>query len=738
MHYGEQLRRLFGFSSFRANQEEIVQAILAGRDVFAVMPTGGGKSLCYQLPASLMPGTCLVVSPLISLMKDQVDSACAIGLKAGLFNSTLSMVEQNEVLARLREGELDLLYLSPERLALPGFLERLGTVPLAFVAVDEAHCISEWGHDFRPDYLALSALRQALPGVAITAFTATATRKVQEDIIRRLVLDNPLQTRASFDRPNLFYQVQLREQVMGQIEAVVAAHPDQAGIIYRLSRADVEKTAAWLEGRGVRALPYHAGLDNRTRTRNQEAFSRDEVQVVVATVAFGMGIDKSNVRFVVHGDLPKNMESYYQETGRAGRDGEPALCLLLYDRADSVRLRRFLDRLPGEKERRAGLAQLRRMMDFAERSVCRRQALLGYFDEEYGRKNCGACDICVQGVKRVDATIEAQMIMSAIHRTGQRFGATHVIDVVVGAKTQRICALGHDQFKTHGVGRDRKRAFWQRLISDLLAGGLLASSGEPCRSLRITAAGEEVLYGRASFKTSHLGGEHDRKTGAAPEASSHDEDLFALLRRLRREMADREGVPAFALFSDTSLRQMCVLYPRTPESFLRVSGVGEVKLERYGHRFLEVIGAYLDEHPEIHPPRQREIALQPSTTIGRAGKDAASDTLAETLRLAKEGLTLEAIAAQRGLKVSTIGAHLEELLRQGHPLDLDRLVDPEVRAALTALFRSHGLARLKPVVEAMAGRASYDQARIVRGYLACQDKGTKGGLVADFAGSALA
>ncbi|MDP3695747.1 MAG: ATP-dependent DNA helicase RecQ, partial [Desulfocapsaceae bacterium] len=304
MNYKEQLQRIFGFSTFRANQEEIVQAILAGRDVFAVMPTGGGKSLCYQLPASMITGTCLVISPLISLMKDQVDAANAFGMQAGLLNSTLSTAEQHEVLARLQVGAYDLLYLSPERLALPGFLERLRRAPLSFVAVDEAHCISEWGHDFRPDYLALSRLKQELPGVPLTAFTATATHKVQEDIVRRLSLAQPLMTRASFDRPNLFYQVQLRDQVNSQIEAVVHAHPDEAGIVYRLSRADVEKTAAWLQKKGIKALPYHAGLDNRIRKQNQEAFNRDEVQVVVATVAFGMGIDKSNVRFVIHGDLP--------------------------------------------------------------------------------------------------------------------------------------------------------------------------------------------------------------------------------------------------------------------------------------------------------------------------------------------------------------------------------------------------------------------------------------------------
>jgi len=718
-NYSEQLQRLFGYSTFRANQEEIVQAILAGRDVFAVMPTGGGKSLCYQLPASLMKGTCLVVSPLISLMKDQVDAANAFGMKAGLLNSTLSSSEQHEVLARLQDGVYDLLYLSPERLALPGFLERMRRAPLSFVAVDEAHCISEWGHDFRPDYLALSSLRQALPGVVLTAFTATATKRVEEDIVRRLALNKPLMTRASFDRPNLFYQVQLREQVNSQIEAVVAAHPDEAGIVYRLSRADVEKTATWLRDRGVKALPYHAGLDSQTRSRNQEAFNRDEVQVVVATVAFGMGIDKSNVRFVIHGDLPKNMESYYQETGRAGRDGEPALCLLLYGRGDYFRLRKFIDQLAGEEERQAGLAQLARMMDFAEQPVCRRRAVLHYFEEEYVPENCGACDICKHGVESIDATTEAQMVMSAIYRTDQRFGAGHIVDIVYGAKTARIIALAHDQLKTYGVGRDRGKRFWRQLVEAMLGEGLLKSEGEPFPLLHITAMGEEVLFGREKYITRRM---LEAKAGAADTNAaeiSYDGSLFAILRQLRREMADREGVPPYVLFSDKSLHQMCIYFPQTPEALLVINGVGQMKLERYGKPFLEAIALYLSDNPEISPQQMvqgRELPKAPR----QVRKSVGTETLAETLRLAKAGLNVEAIAAQRELKSSTIAAHLGELLQQGHSLDIDQFVDREVRNAMTELFRSHGLFRLRPIVEAMEGRAGYDEAHIVRGFLVFQ------------------
>ena len=715
---GLRLQRIFGFSTFRANQEEIVQAILARRDIFAVMPTGGGKSLCYQLPASMMQGTCLVVSPLISLMKDQVDAANAFGMEAGLLNSTLSATQQQEVLARLQQGAYDLLYLSPERLATPGFFERLRRAPLSFIAVDEAHCISEWGHDFRPDYLALSSLKQELPGIPVTAFTATATQRIQEDIVRRLALNQPFMTRASFDRPNLFYQVQPREQVNSQIEAAVRTHPDEAGIVYRLSRADVEKTAAWLQKCGIKALPYHAGLDKETRGRNQEAFNRDEVQVVVATVAFGMGIDKSNVRFVIHGDLPKSMEGYYQETGRAGRDGEPALCLLLYSRGDYFRLRPFIDQLPDERERQLGMAQLSRMMALAEQPVCRRRAILHYFDEEYERDNCGACDVCVHGVKRSDATIEAQMVMSAIYRSGQRFGAGHIVDIVYGARTARISALGHDQLKTYGVGRERGKRFWRQFIDGMLAQGLLASEGEPYPVLQITAAGEEVLFGRAEFVSHQM----LEETGGRSEGVLYDESLFALLKKKRRDMAEEAGVPPYVLFSDKSLHQMSSLMPQSPAALLAINGVGQVKCERYGQPFLEIITRYLADNPEAS---QQQLARTPAPPAVR--KPTGGQTLDETLRLAETGLSVEEIAAERELKPSTIAAHIGELLQLGRMLDVDRYVDPAVRSAMTELFTAHGLSRLKPIVEAMEGRAGYEQAHIVRGFLLSQGWKMEGG-----------
>lgn len=597
MDYLSQLQKIFGFDSFRDNQEEIVQAILAGRDAFAVMPTGGGKSLCYQLPAAMLQGTCIVISPLISLMKDQVDAASAIGLRTAFLNSTLVVQEQHKVLERFASGGYDLLYLAPERLTMAGFMERLKRAKLSFVAVDEAHCISEWGHDFRPDYRALSLLKQELPNLPVTAFTATATCRVEQDIVGRLALRDPFMVRASFNRPNLFYQVHAKVHVKEQIARFVKKQGEEAGIVYRMSRADVEKTADYLCKADIKALPYHAGLNNMVRQRNQEAFNRDRIQVIVATVAFGMGIDKSNVRFVVHGDLPKNMESYYQETGRAGRDGEPAVCRLFFSRGDFFKLRPFIEQITDRQERQAGMVQLGAMLKYGEQPYCRRRAILNYFGEEYPRENCGNCDICIHGVDKVEATTHAQMVMSAMYRTGQRFGAAHIVDIVAGAKTKKIAAMGHDRIKTYGVGDQKPKLFWRQIIDGLLADGSLKSDGGAYPTLQLTTRGEDILYGRAQFFR-HVIGEEEEKT-QKPELEAYNEELFALLRELRRQLAEEGSVPPFVVFSDRSLHEMCRFFPESDSEFLQISGVGEVKLQRYGDAFLTIIKDFTADHPEI-------------------------------------------------------------------------------------------------------------------------------------------
>jgi ATP-dependent DNA helicase RecQ len=487
-------------------------------------------------------------------------------------------------------GELDLIYVSPERFAMEEFIDVLEHVDLAFTAIDEAHCISEWGHDFRPDYLNLATLTKRFPDVPIAAFTATATHRVQEDIVMRLGLRRPHVVRASFNRPNLFYKVTPKQKGMQQIRRFVENHEGESGIVYRTTRNSVEETAAMLAEAGVKALPYHAGLDAETRAANQDAFNRDEVDVVVATIAFGMGIDKSNVRYVLHGDLPKNIESYYQETGRAGRDGEPAQCLLLFGYADIPKIRYFLDQIPDADEQRHALKCLNEMVGYATVHVCRRRALLDYFGEVYPEPNCGGCDVCAGEVERVDATRDAQMVLSAIARTGERFGMMHVVDVVAGADTERIRQLGHDRIKTYGVGRDREKRYWRFLLDNLLAQGVVEQTEGKYPVLQLLPPAREVLFGDRQVHVLRTRKRPPkRKAGAATAVDAYDEALFDELRGLRRRLAAARRIPPYVIFSDKTLHEMARKFPVTPAQMLRITGVGEAKLERYGKPFMDAI-----------------------------------------------------------------------------------------------------------------------------------------------------
>ena len=592
------LSEVFGFHAFRANQEGIIRAILGGRDAFAVMPTGGGKSLCYQLPAYLLEGTCVVISPLISLMKDQVDAAQGNGLAAEFLNSSLVPDERAAVGRRLTAGELDLLYVAPERFAMESFTAALKSVRLGMFAVDEAHCISEWGHDFRPDYLRLSRIVTEFAHVPVAAFTATATARVQDDIIARLGLRDPHTVRASFDRPNLFYQVLPKASPNRQILSFLHGRGGESGIIYRTTRSSVESTAEFLTGQGIRALPYHAGLPNAMRKAHQEAFNRDEVSVIVATVAFGMGIDKSNIRFVVHADLPKNMESYYQETGRSGRDGEPAHCLLLFGGGDIPKIRHFINEIADEAERAAATAKLYDMVNFATVNACRRKQLLGYFGERLDGETCGGCDVCAGQVEQIDATLDARIVMSAMARTGQRFGAAHVVDVVTGADTQKIRDFKHDLLVTYGTGSEKPKAHWRRVIDNLVAQGCTAHTDSRFPGLRITDKGGEVLFGRAEFhilKAAEPAKARRRKrAGASADVvEDYDQALFEKLRSLRTELARAQNVPPYIVFSDRALREMARDCPTSTDQMRGITGVGEKKLQRYGEQFLSVVQSHV-------------------------------------------------------------------------------------------------------------------------------------------------
>jgi ATP-dependent DNA helicase RecQ len=711
------LRTVFGFQTFRPNQEDIIKNIVDKRDVFAVMPTGGGKSLCYQLPAKMMEGTAVVISPLISLMKDQVDAAVENGINAAFINSSMTAQEITGVYSALRRNGIKLLYIAPERFAMPHFLETLKTFPISLFAIDEAHCISEWGHDFRPDYLSLSLIPKLFPDVPVAAFTATATRKVQEDIISKINLRTPFVVRASFNRENLFYQVKPKSKVQFQILEFLREHQGESGIIYRTTRDSVTETAAFLVSKGINALPYHAGLSSEDRNKNQEAFNRDESPVIVATIAFGLGIDKSNVRFVVHADLPKNIEGYYQETGRAGRDADPAHCLLLFSRGDIPKIRYFIDKITDESERSIALEKLNQTVEYASHNVCRRKKLLAFFGEDYPDDNCEACDICSGSAEQIDITRDAQIIMSAISRTQQRFGTGHIIDIVTGADTKQVRELKHNEIKTYAAGRHKDKKHGRFLVNELLAQDMIRQKGDTYPVLKLTPKGFNVLSGKEEAKALKREEAITRtKRAGGSDPGQYDETLFEKLRGLRKKSAEEHQVPPYVIFSDRTLHEMCRHYPATLPDMRRISGVGDAKLERHGEDFIREIKKYLSDHPGIKVPNGTpDDSAYPQG--GRLKEKKKGGTIEKTYELFNKGMSIEDIAKLRNLAPSTIASHLEQLIRDGQDIDMDRLVDPAKRKEIEELFLSLGQWGLNPVIAHFNSAVSYKDARLVRALL---------------------
>ena len=602
------LKQYFGYETFRPHQREIIEANLAGKDVVAILPTGAGKSLCFQLPALARPGLMLVVSPLIALMKDQVDALTASGVPATMLNSSVQGEEARLRRAALSRGEIKLLYAAPERIMSDAFIQDLLRWNVTTVAVDEAHCISEWGHDFRPEYRRLSELRLHLPGVPFLALTATATGHVRDDIIRQLHLADPALFLASFNRPNLNYTVIPKEKAAKQVREFIRERPNESGIVYVQSRKAAASLADVLVSEGVRAVAYHAGLDPEERASNQEAFLRDEARVVCATIAFGMGINKPDVRYVIHADLPKNIEGYYQETGRAGRDGLPADCLLLYSRGDLVKNLRFLDEMTDARATETARRQMRRMADFAEGSTCRRADLLGYFGEQWEGGPCGACDTCLQPGEPWEATVEAQKLLSCIVRIHQKSGFStglnHVVEVLCGASTEKILKWGHDRLTTHGIGKGTAKEEWSALGRQLIRRGYITATQDVYETLSLSATGHDILKNRTPVllaRSTHAAGK-SRARGPRAGSLSCDEPLFDELRLLRKKMADERGVPPYVVFGDISLRHMARSYPRTQADFLLVPGVGSKKLSDYGVAFLQAITAWLSVHEPLRFP----------------------------------------------------------------------------------------------------------------------------------------
>ena len=594
------LKKHFGYDDFRPLQREIVNDALAGRDLFVLMPTGGGKSLCFQLPALMRDGLTIVVSPLIALMKDQVDALQTSGIPATYLNSTLDREEAKARWRGLHRGEYRMLYVAPERLMLDAFLERALNWNIAQFAIDEAHCISEWGHDFRPEYRELKKLRKHLPDVPLMALTATATERVRADIVKELKLRDPRCYVASFNRPNLTYRVVPKTGPYEQLLAFIRSRPNDSGIVYCASRKSTESLARNLNEDGIATKPYHAGLTTPERTKHQDAFLRDDVRVITATIAFGMGINKPNVRFVVHYDLPKNLESYYQETGRAGRDGLPSECILLFRPSDVAKQLHFIDE-KSEKEARIAREQLQQMVHYAETRECRRGVLLEYFGEKFLPQSCDSCDNCLQPRETFDGTVHAQKFLSCIYRIHARhgfgFGLGHVVDVLRGADTEAIRQRAHNELSTYGIGGELKRGEWQAIGRELLRLGLVGCAPGKFATLSLTPAGLEALRKRTSIVLTKQIEIAEKAARRRPGAIECDEVLFERLRALRRQLADERGVPAYIIFSDVSLREMARNYPTNSAEFRRIPGVGEQKLKDFGEAFLSEIKSHLAVNP---------------------------------------------------------------------------------------------------------------------------------------------
>ncbi len=715
------LKSQFGYDRFRPGQEEVVTHVLSGGDALVLMPTAGGKSLCYQLPALCLDGLTLVVSPLVALMKDQVDALRANGVEAAYINSTLSVREAAEVQSWARNGRLRILYVAPERIALAGFRAFLHSVTVSLVAIDEAHCISEWGHDFRPDYRNLKGLRDEFPEAPIIALTATATEQVRRDIIGQLGLRRERSFVSSFNRPNLAYAVLPKERPLDALLDLLRRHREGSVVVYRSTRKDTESLASYLTEKGMMALPYHAGLDAEVRRETQDGFIHGQARIIVATVAFGMGVDVPDVRLVVHFDLPKTIEAYYQETGRAGRDGLPSECVLFYSPTDKTKQDYHIDRMEDPIQQETARRKLAQVVEYSELQTCRRRFLLQYFGEEWHEAGCGSCDVCQTPREEQDATEIAQKVLSAVYRTDNRFGASHVISVLRGSRSKKLRDLGHHKLSVFGIARNFSEGELKEIIVGLVARGLLSKNGDRYPTVSLTEAGMEFLKRREKLtltlpKREFSAVEREPRPSSRPAFEDADleyhPELLKRLRTLRRELADAQGVPAFVVFHDDALREMALHLPQTPESFAQVEGVGNVKLARYSGGFLEVIREYVRENGTVQGP-QATRAEKPAAARGSAG------TFEETRRLLAEKLNVPEIASCRGLTGSTIRGHLERMTTAGESLDIAHMLPPADRiASITAAFRKAGsLEYLSPARELLGEEYSYDELALVRIHL---------------------
>jgi ATP-dependent DNA helicase RecQ len=716
------LHTVFGYHNFKSLQREVIQNVLNKRDTLAIMPTGGGKSLCYQIPSLLLPGLTVVVSPLIALMKDQVEQLDAIGVPALFLNSSLSYEDYQINMALVRSGDVKLLYVAPETLLTPRLLNLLETANLSCLTIDEAHCISEWGHDFRPEYRQIAQVRQRFPQAVCLALTATATERVRQDIKVTLAFQDDNEFAASFNRENLMIEVLPKENPGAQVLAFLGRFPDQSGIIYCFSRKQVDELTAFLNAKGFAARAYHAGLADQERRTNQEAFVRDQVQIIVATIAFGMGINKPNVRFVVHYDLPKSIESYYQEIGRAGRDGLPAHCLLLYSYADVAKLRYFIDQKT-DLERQVAYQHLNALTSYAESPICRRVPLLGYFGEKYTHDDCGACDNCLNANNEPrDITIAAQKFLSCVKRTGERFSTTHIAHVLLGIDNEKVLKYQHQELSTFGIGKEYTRKQWLHIAQQLIQKGLLQQSSDFYRVLRLTPKAMEVLRSREPILGILLPAEATSAKKKKPGEIDYDADLFAVLREKRKVLAEAAGVPPYVIFSDRTLAEIAAYYPMTPESLKRVNGIGQVKFERYGEMLLDLVQEYCQRRglQEKEPENSGE-SRQPRQALGKPRHAVVGEAY-------NAGKTISDLMQEYGVQRSTILNHLAAFAQEGNPVrqsdELLSLLDlpAEQQEAVLQAFEQLGSRYLKPVFDQLDGTVSYDDLKILRLYFLSSQK----------------
>jgi len=709
------LQKYFGYSEFRHEQEAIIQHVLNGKDVLALMPTGGGKSLCYQLPAVLLNGLTIVISPLIALMKDQVDSLNVAGIPAAFLNSTQNPNEQARIIEKLNSNHIKLLYLAPERLFGPNnnlvsFLKSL-PVAVAQIAIDEAHCISHWGHDFRPEYLMLAGLKNEFPDIPVIALTATADKLTKKDILEKLNLKNPAIFISSFNRANITYRISPKKHSFVQLLDFLEDRKDESGIIYCLSRKSTEALAADLRNEGYLAEAYHAGLDNTVKAKNQEAFLRDDVKIIVATIAFGMGINKSNVRYVVHMDMPKNIEGYYQETGRAGRDGLPSSALLFYSPGDAIKLKSFVSVENDPEQTRIMLSKLDDIAKYCQLPTCRRQYLLNYFDEQ-ASDHCGSCDICLSEITKFDGTLIAQKALSAVSRLKERFGSTYVIDFLRGSKNEKIRAE-HKELKTYGVGADISKTDWQRYLRELIALGYLKVTDTEYPVLNLTDKSDAVLKGLQKVELIATQIMEERPTEALP----FENDLLNILKNTRRDIALQQNVPAYIILSDAGLVEMATYLPQSLDELRFISGFGDIKLARYGRAFLAPVKTYANERGlgskmgQKSKKRERRVRAERAASIPRS-----SDTRLVSLNLYRQGKSIADIATERGLSVWTIESHLSYFVQSGE-MDVQAMVAEEKIPAIKDAVESYGADRLAPLKEILGADFSYGEIKAVVGWM---------------------